>query len=830
MTSSPVRRTVNPTAGRFAVRAALALSAVAAACGGVSCASSRGAAAVAAAAEPVRTKVVAPSSFVVSAGGAKAQDFMTVTPLPGEDGGSLRIELAWKKGAHADVVVPLDGVNMLDDYPTVSYAVEQTQPGKPKLAVYVTAYGQMGEKAIGTTNVVGTSHVSRVRREIGHNAYWASWADVREMRHVRLRFPADSWSDRSAVQTLTLSAVTLSSEDSWRGTERDRRYRDWLKFCDEWEPDLSPSEALLEPPAEGRVKSPFPLVEGGVAKAEIVLYPDAYRSVELAARELQHWIAKITGATLPVVTNAPSGNAEARIHLNAPYAAKRWADDVEWLKGGADVDGYFVRTEGKDVYVGCAVPGDVTAETAAAHGLPPDACAVGVFRGAVAFIENNAPIIFACADREHGTVYDESPDFVVRWGDGRERPATCGRGWLSGTDFRNARPIAVDGEEIWRARNRTNVRMPHRLSGHAAGAGEMIEFFPNEDPYRAFDGERRVPFGYYSGQVCLSAPDALDRAVQHAVAQVDRSRRAGYPTTSVGFWNEDNYLVCVCPGCTAPIKLDDGTTLKSNGKTSKGGMDPEEQVYRSTQYALFVNRLADAVAKLRPGVKTEVLAYLFQFPAPKCRISPNVAWIYAPYRARASFNVPLFHPLCLWPWNNLEKTLACGGEPRLYEYYAFGGIGNAGASVVEAATADFAALTKLGGRLLGAEMAYVGSAKKPVAAMNGWLLTRASWNADVREVAKLRKYYIRRTFREGAPAVEAYVLSRLASTIKPRRTGAPRAKPVGKDGAKALFERYLGKISNPSAKFHYEALMREATERGDWAVPAAKTEGGVVRQ
>lgn len=774
----------------------------------------------------VRTKRIAPSAFKVHAGGAKAEEFMTKEIIPGKDGGAIRITLAWKKRGYAEVVVPLDGIDMLDDYPTIAYTIEQTQPGKPTVADYATAYGSMTEKAVGTTNVVGASHVSKIRREIGHATYWASWADVREMRHIRFCFPADSWSDQSAVQTLTISAVTFTSEDSWRGTDRDRRYRDWLKFCDEWKPDLSPSEAMLEPPKAGRVRKPFPLVKGGVAKAEIVLYPDAYGSVELAARELQHWIAKITGATLPIVTNAPSGAAEARIHLNAPSAAKRWAKDVEWLKGGADVDGYFVHADGTDVYIGCAVPGDVTGENAASFGLPVDACAVGVFRGAVAFLENNAPIIFACADKEHGTIYDKSPDFVVRWGEGRERPATCGRGWLGGTDFRNDRPIAVDGDEIWRARNRTNVRLPHRLSGHGARAGEMIEFFPNEDPYRAFDGTKRIKFGYYSAQVCLSAPDALDRAVEHAVRQIDASRAGNYPITSLGFWNEDNWLVCVCPGCTAPITLEDGTVLKSDGKTRKDGMATDEQVYRSTQYALFVNKLADAVAKQRPGVKTEVLAYFFQYPAPKCRISPNVAWEFAPYHARPSVNVPLFHPLCHSTWRNFERMVACGGEPRGYEYYAFGGIGNAGSSVAEASAADYDVATKMGGRILGAEMAYISSAKSPIAAMNGWLVTRASWNADVREVAKLRKYYIRRVFREGAPAVEAYVLSRLKSTLKPRRYDAPKAELLGPDGARDLFDRYLDKITNPSAKFHYEAVMVEAMKYGNWSLPDADDDKG----
>ena len=39
-------------------------------------------------------------------------------------------------------------------------------------------------------------------------------------------------------------------------------------------------------------------------------------------------------------------------------------------------------------------------------------------------------------------------------------------------------------------RNKTNVRLPHRLSGHGAMSGEVIEFFPNgEDVLQIDDGE-----------------------------------------------------------------------------------------------------------------------------------------------------------------------------------------------------------------------------------------------------------------------------------------------------------------------------------------------------
>ena len=760
--------------------------------------------------------VIDATNFVVNVRGEDATFKVKRSIVKSAAGDVLELEFPWAKGKSVQVKVRFTqdkaGLDMLNEYPTIDYTVTQTQKGKP-WAVYANVYcdgysNWMQEKGIGVETNLTSVYVSRVNRELGHTPSWSSWIDVRAMKELTINYAADTWEDQKAVQKITISAFRFTDEDSWKGTDRDRWYRAWLEFADSYEPDFSDSSKYLEPPVEGRLERPLELVKGGVAKGEIVVYPDTYRSIDLAARELQYWVKEMTGAELPIVTNEATKSAAVRVHLNSPEAMKKYAADVDWLKAGKDVDGYFVHTEGNDIYIGCAVGSDVTAENAEARGLPRDACAVGVFRGVVAMLENNSTIIFACNDSKYGTVYDQSPDFVVRWGEGRDRPATCGRGWLRGTEYDNVRDIGILSHDMWRARNKTNVRLPHRLSGHGAMSGEEIEFFPNTDAYRAWDGKRRVPFGYYNAQVCLSAPDALDWAISNAVRKIELCKRLNYPVTSIGFWNEDNWLVCVCDKCTAPIKLEDGRVLTSNKQTSKGGMANGEKEYRSTQYMLFVNKLADAVAAKYPGVKTEILAYFFQFPAPLCKVSPNVAWIYAPYHQRASYMVPLYHPLGNWAYRNMEAFLAAGGEMRLYDYHAFAYIGVTHQTVMaEAAAEDFRYLTGKGAKLLGSEMCYLDKVD-PVAAMFGWLYTQVAWHADLKEVSDLRKYFIRRVFREGAPAVEKYVLTTLRNTLRAKRPGEEDV-PKG-DKAKALFEPYLDKITNPTAKMYYKLMMEKA--------------------
>lgn len=734
----------------------------------------------------------------------------------GEKRSAYRVDLPWTKGGKYEVYFPVNGLNLQDDWPTHAFVVEQTQKGWLNVdynSARVRWDGYYRNKEIGCeTNFTGT-WVSHFKIELPHSSRWVDSIDARLMSHMKVVIPADSWDDHSATQTVWVSDVVFTKEDSWKGTDRDADFRRWQKFCDEYEPDYSDSSMYLEPPTEGRLKKPLMLVKNHQPFAEIIAVTDCYGSVEIAARDLQHWIEKMTKAQLPISYGESATNLPVKIWLNSPKAAKVYADDVAWLRKGSDIDGYFVRTKGDEIFIGCSVGSEVTYDNADAKGLPRDACPVGVLRGVVAFLESNTTIIFASENKELGTVYDESADLVVRWGDGRDRPATCGRGWLSGTDFSNRRPIALDSRAMWCARNKSNVRLPHKISGHGVNAGEEIEFFPKtEERFRVWDGEKRRKFDYYQGQVCLGAPDALETAIKFGVAAIDRMRTQGnYPIVGKGFWNEDNWGCCICDACTKPITADDGTVLESTKTFDKNGnMAWGERLYRSTQYMQFINKMADGIAAERPGVKTEILAYLFQLVAPKCKVSPNVAWTYCPYQMRAGYNTPLYCPCGNFNYNNIRDFLARGGEMHVYDYHCFSGFTDANNSTMEAATEDFRWYTKIGAKLIGSEFAYLNDINNPAGVMNGWLFPQVGWYADLAKTEQLRKWYLRRVYREGAPIVEKYFGGMRREAI---HTHAPDETPwrnplVGAAG-RAEFEKYLPLIKNPIAKKHFEILMKK---------------------
>jgi hypothetical protein len=74
-------------------------------------------------------------------------------------------------------------------------------------------------------------------------------------------------------------------------------------------------------PAAAHAAAPF-LVENGESRAEIIIAESPARSTRLAAADLQTYIAKISGAQLPIETK-PSADIEVQIYVGeSPHAAK----------------------------------------------------------------------------------------------------------------------------------------------------------------------------------------------------------------------------------------------------------------------------------------------------------------------------------------------------------------------------------------------------------------------------------------------------------------------------------------------------------------------------
>lgn len=114
------------------------------------------------------------------------------------------------------------------------------------------------------------------------------------------------------------------------------------------------------------------------------------------------------------------------------------------------------------------------------------------------------------------------------------------------------------------------------------------------------------------------------------------------------------------------------------------------------------------------------------------------------------------------------------------------------------------------GSLRNAIYGYVDNVKNPAGLMNGWLLNRVGWDADLRKVEGLRKCFLRRLYREGAPAAEECFARYRREAIRKRPPGTKPPKMLTGAEAKEIFGRYLDKITNPIAKVHFGILMNKA--------------------
>jgi len=352
---------------------------------------------------------------------------------------------------------------------------------------------------------------------------------------------------------------------------------------------------------------------------------------------------------------------------------------------------------------------------------------------------------------------------------------------------------------MWGIRNGSNNDPKDAWGGAGHVRGELIEYLPDTPEYQTMENGRRVKHGYYTGQVCLSGTNAIGLAIRHA--QGMRGEFSDRRMRFLGFDNEDNWLVCTCPKCIQPIRIPDGRVLTSNGRAEAHKMDRMESMFRSTQYWIFTDLLARGLHDKTPTCQLMPLAYFFMEEPPLVRISPYVTWKYAPY-AMHDYNKPIFAPgTNTRLYNNYHRLLELGGQMHLYEYYgsdleAWYGFYM---PIAEFMQADIAAYAQDGCQLIWSEQ---GDGPNPRNVQEYWLYLRLCWDYD-QNCEQLRKYFIRRVYREGAPGVERVLGPHREAKLKGVR---PTKLPADEEVFRAL-GKYLPKIKNPIARANFARFM-----------------------
>ncbi len=729
---------------------------------------------------------------------AKAEpDVMTVN---GREIPCMKYTLKYAKGETFQIYLKnIPKIDMKDKYPLLTVYFESDKKDLPlsKLAVLFNIYNKniamQGNFKDLTFNGEPVSFRWAPMYQIGVSR------DMSELDMIIARFRLDAW-EEGETMTFKISDFQFSGMDGGGDILDEKRLAKWKKWLDyrkKFKPDYSDSSAMLEPPVKGRLKKPLPLAVKGKPNAEIIIHnPDTVNTIRLAAEELQHWIKEISGAELPIVAE-PSG-AKVRIHLNSPEAMKKYAKDAAFirdLKPNYGEDGFFIRTSGNDVYI-CG------------------ATSKGVLNGAYRFLENNSSIIWA-RPVAFGTVYDKDPGLAVRWGNGREKPRSFYRGL---------------GYGIWASRNGGNFNTKAEWMGKGHIIGNFSDYLPNKPPYQCYVDGKYLPFGYLKSQVCISQPDSFDLIFENMMKKIKALEEKGIPVANINWCVEDNYHVCTCKGCTAPITLPDGRVIKSNGISQKSRMTLEERFFRSNQFYAFANRLAKALAKERPGIKLHLLAYFFMETAPAFPLEENIMVTFAPLYSHGDYENPVYAPANDRAYQNREKLRKVTKHLNLYDYY----FTKPTAEVMKEDIQDF---LENGGYHIGSELLVDGAGADSRKNMDfnnidNWIYMRLSWDYT-QDVEQLRKYYLRRVFHEGAPVLEKfYGLIRqdfFSNMIGTRRLTYNFFLPavIFPDGRGEAFLREMQKtlpeIKNPIARINFARFMRTFEEEfNDWQVKTGK--------
>ena len=556
--------------------------------------------------------------------------------------------------------------------------------------------------------------------------------------------------------------------------------RQFQEFTDAWRqkyqeavqsyvPNYSDSTGMLAPPPEKRLKSPLPLARGGKAVAEIVvdLNPDLHtpeatlgRSdypaevagyaktghviIGHAAEELKRWLDTLTGADFPIVDRP--GTAKTRIFVGANFARAHYAADLATLGAGEALDGFAIRAGDHAIFIFGAT-------------------AKGTLNGVYAFLENNSDLIWAHGFSDIGTVYTVNPNLRAVWGDGLEIPGTIQRGWLGHYAEQKGEPSPF---WMWQMRNRCNFIVAAGPSpkiaewgGWREAGGHMLGTFLPEPakPYFPWipdpaTGELKQPekIGHYHHNICMTHPD-LPEAYAKKTVEFFRAQRAKDPeaplsAVRIGVEDPDasrNYGLCRCERCLRPIRLPDGREIPVQHAVKEG------LTFRSAQFYLLLESIARGLAAEFPDARLSTYAYYFAAEPPpfQTRVQP---WL-CPYGGGGQLvHRDYLHPL-FWETNAKWWGYAYGWSriTDLTVLRDYNGLLTNGRPFAEVLAWEVRALRELGIKRFGNETAL----NTAFLQMDFWVASRLYWNPDA-DVEALRKYYIRRTFREGAPEMERF--------------------------------------------------------------------------
>lgn len=485
------------------------------------------------------------------------------------------------------------------------------------------------------------------------------------------------------------------------------------------------------------------------------------RAISGAAAELALWLGKVSGSVIPV-SGAAESDGSVQIILGTPASsplaselAKRFPEEMRKLDGS---DGFLIYQEASAIYI-------------------VGASSKGVLNGAYRFLEEVTDLIFvrpARSENGSGTVYGSRETLEYLSGKQHLRlevPALKDHRYYS----HNNHPESLR----WQNRNcnltpvtfmkAKDLKVYSECASMGVkwifpvGLGTLIpkakywethpEFFP------LINGKREAGKDY---NLCFMNPDLPAEAAKQIALYAE-----GLPAKVQisGFGHGDHGIVCRCELCSAPIQGPDGVTIP-----------PGAPNFYSTQYAIFVNRVAKLLAETHPEITLGGGGYLFTADAPGVRPEPNTALCLCPYPDR-KMKFPIYAPEnAIWR-DRAEAWASLNGIPHVYEYFLCSTTPQFYHPVSEIVRKDLLYYQKHGIRGFYLDTAAVDGHQSAseyafdMSAMEYYVISRLMWDPSL-SVDALRREFCRRAYREAADSMYSFYSfdpEELLCPFRPRR-------------------------------------------------------------
>ncbi len=487
--------------------------------------------------------------------------------------------------------------------------------------------------------------------------------------------------------------------------------------------------------------APLTIAANGEAAGHIAIDVNAPRAVKFAARELQNYLRKITTARYAVQHNC-NGWKETIFILGTkdcpiikPFMNGKIAAEVKKLK----FDGYAVfRRSNKIIIIG----NDDRA----------------VLNGVHRFIYKHTDFIWVRPYKELA-IHSVDPDLKLEIKDYIDNPAFYFRGWGANGN------IAIKSEEYFMYVSRLcNNKSPgshiDSLLGRMLDHGLVMEFggghnmssrwLPkkkygqtNPEYYMMLDGKRRT-----TGRVnlCYTNKEMTKTFIKETL-EIARKLPDYYETINIMI--DDTQAYCECSECMKPIELPDGRVLER-----------KHEAFKSTQFYMFLNQVARAVAKEIPRLQVKCFGYFFTAVPPEIPVEKNIRISFCPYVRN---DKETLHGPSNAKWLARTKKYASMSPGIIWREYYYSGAGfpRAQANII---AQDLRFINSLGVNMIYSELSW---ADRPdflrdrpakehcffdITGPEFWTINMLFWD-PAEDPDALRNEYIKRTYREGAPGV-----------------------------------------------------------------------------